>query len=174
MYEWPSNHASISRIVTWRTSAQIGVLTRYIVQEYRDVTSHKRQRWAGSSAGTHSVLGLVLAVGAFVVAVAGDRLPDVAVARGRRTRRLARCGRQEGLRNHRHRTGVFGRAQGHRRRHLRSRDRDRRAHGGWLDGRGQPGTRASREGCLPDRLESRERCRAQERGGDPGEGYGGD
>src|SRR5437867_9770893 len=65
-------HASVSRIVTWRTSAKIGVLTRYIVQEYRDVTSHKRQRWAGSSAGTHSVLGLVLAVGAFVVAVPGD------------------------------------------------------------------------------------------------------
>src|SRR5712664_908708 len=45
---------------------------------------------------------------------------------------------------------------------------------GWLDGRRQPGVGPAREGRVPDRLEGRDRCRAQGGCRDPGEGYGGD
>src|SRR6266576_814391 len=48
-----------------------GRLTRYIVQEYRDVTSNKRQRWAASSAGRGSVLLSDPGHGAFVDADPG-------------------------------------------------------------------------------------------------------
>src|SRR6266566_5606321 len=92
-----------------------------------------------------------------LLALAGHHLSNLAVARGRRTRGGARGGRQEGLRDHRHRTDVLGRAQGYRRRHLRSRDGNRRAYGWWLDGGSEPGARPAREGRVPHRLEGRER-----------------
>src|SRR5438034_2009778 len=56
-----------------------------------------------------------------LLAVAWYHLSNLAVARGRRTRRRARCGREEGLRDHRYRTDILGRQQRHSRRHLRSR-----------------------------------------------------